>query len=372
VAKRVIQSYYRDRIAYSYFEGCSTGGRQALMAAQRDPDEFDGIVGGSPAHNLTKLAIEQNWSLRQFLPSNGAPGPGTISPAQALALKAAVLNKCDANDGVTDGLISNPLTCYFKAAEMACSAGADPATCLSEPQVQAVQNVYDGPRTSWGESLYPGKPVGSEAGWPVWLLPPITAQGGFTFSFMNYLFFPNDPGPPPGYNWYDFNFDTDPPQGLLMAGILDAVDPDLSDFRKHGGKFVLYHGWGDGLIGAQRTVEYYQAVLDRDHSRHKTESTVRLFLAPGMDHCGAFGSGLNIWDRLEPLVKWVEQGIVPDRIVAGQTLPDKTVRTRPLCPYPQEARWSGHGSTDDAANFTCERPPKEHQHGGKPEEADDE
>ncbi len=362
-AKRIVQSYYRNRIAYSYFEGCSTGGRQALMAAQRDPEAFDGIVGGAPAHNLTGLAVEQNWSLRQFLPDAGKAGAGTITPAQARALNAAVLDKCDALDGVKDGLVSNPLACTFKAAERACSSGADPATCLTDAQVSAVQNVYDGPRTSWGQSLYPGKPLGSEAGWPVWLLPPLNFQGGFTFSFMNYLFFPNDPGPAPGYNWFDFNFDTDPPQGRVMARILDAVDPDLSEFRKHGGKFILYHGWGDGLITAKRTVQYYEAVREQDHSRRKTENTIRLFLAPGMDHCGAIGGGLKDWDRLAPLVAWVEQGKAPERIVASQTLPDKSVRTRPLCPYPKEARWSGSGSTDDAANFNCVRPPREHGHG---------
>ena len=364
VAKQIIQSFYRNRIAYSYFEGCSTGGRQALMAAQRDPQAFDGIVGGSPAHDLTKLAVEQNWSLRQFLPDHGKPGPGTISVAQSLALKAAVLDKCDANDGVKDGLISNPLACHFKAEEMSCAAGADPKTCLSDAQVKAVQNVYDGPSTSWGKSLYPGKPVGSEAGWQFWLLPPLAYQGGFTFSFMNYLFFPTDPGPAPGYNWFNFNFDTDPPQGRQMAEILDAVDPDLSEFRRHGGKFILYHGWGDGLIGAQRTVQYYESVLDEFHSRRKTENTIRLFLAPGMDHCGAFGSGLSGWDRLAPLVEWVEKGKAPERIVASQTLPDKSVRTRPLCPYPQEARWTGKGSTDEAANFVCARPAKEDEDNG--------
>ncbi len=357
IAKGIIQSFYRQRIDYSYFEGCSTGGRQALMAAQRDPEAFDGIVGGAPAFDLTGLAVEQNWSLRQFLPNQGSPGPGTITPAQARALNAAVLNKCDALDGVKDGLISNPLACTFKAAEQSCSAGADPATCLSNAQVQAVQNAYDGPRTSWGSPLYPGKPLGSEAGWPLWLLPPLNFQGGFTFSFMNYLFFANDPGPAPGYNWFDFNFDTDPQQAYVMAPILNSDNPDLSAFRKHGGKFILYHGWGDGLITARRTVEYYEAVLDHDHSRPKTEKTIRLFLVPGMDHCG--GGGLQTWDRLAPLVQWVENGAAPDHILASQSLPGNTVRTRPLCPYPQEARWNGTGSTDVAANFECAMPKKD-------------
>lgn len=359
VGKRIVTAFYRAHIAYSYFEGCSTGGRQALIAAQRYPEEFDGIVGGAPAHNLTGLAVEQNWSLRQFLPNRGTPGAGTITAAQARALKSAALAKCDAADGVTDGLIDNPLACRFRAEELACGRpGVDPATCLSPAQAQAVQNVYDGPRTSWGRSLYPGKPVGSESGWPLWLIPPTTAQGGFTFSFMNYLFFPTDPGPAPGYNWFDFNFDTDPPRGHLMARILDAVDPDLSDFRKQGGKFLLYHGLSDGLIPPQRTIQYYEEVIDENRSRARTERFIRLFLVPGMDHCGTSGlldipPGLSTWDRLEPVVKWVEQGIAPDRIIASEPLAGGRTRTRPLCPYPQVARWTGSGSTDDAANFRC-------------------
>lgn len=365
VAKRIIQSFYSDRIRYSYFEGCSTGGRQALMAAQRDPDAFDGIVGGAPAHNLTGLAVEQNWSLRQFLPNQGQAGPGTISAAQAGVLASAVLEKCDALDGLKDGLIDKPMACKFDASQLACKPGDDPAKCFTPAQVSAVNNVYGGPRTSWGRTLYPGKPRGSEAGWPVWLIPPLNFQGGFTFSFMNYLFFPNDPGPAPGYNWFDFNFDTDPPQGRTMARILDAVDPDLSDFRKRGGKFVLYHGWGDGLIPAQRTVQYYESVLDRDRSSRKTEGYLRMFLPAGMDHCGAIGGGLKDWDRLAPLVDWVEKGIAPDRIIASQTLIGGVVRTRPLCPYPQTARWNGQGSSDDAANFTCAAPQRDDDHPGK-------
>jgi feruloyl esterase len=372
VAKRIAQSYYRQRIEYSYFEGCSTGGRQALMAAQRYPELFDGIVGGAPAHDLTGLAVEQNWSLRQFLPDAGKPGAGTITAAQAAALNAAALAKCDANDGVVDGLISNPLACSFKAAERSCAATGNAAACLTPAQVQAVQNVYDGPRTSWGRRLYPGKPVGSESGWPVWLLPPVTAQGGFTFSFMNYLFFPQDPGPPPGYNWYDFNFDTDPPRGRTMARILDAVDPDLGEFRRRGGKFLLYHGWGDGLIPATRTLQYYEKVVDETGSRQRTERFMRFFTVPGMDHCGAIGGGLKDWDRLAPLVDWVEKGVAPDAIVASQTLAGGAKRTRPLCPYPREARWTGSGSTDDAANFRCVMPDRGgHGHGHGHDDRDD-
>jgi feruloyl esterase len=357
VAKTIIQNYYRSGIRYSYFEGCSTGGRQALMAAQRDAEQFDGIVGGAPAHNLTGLAVEQNWSLRQFLPNDGMPGPGTITALQAIALNQAALAKCDGNDGVVDGLITNPMACSFKAEELACSKpGVDPTVCLSDPQVAAVQNAYDGPRTSWGQSLYPGKPVGSEGGWPVWLLPPLNFQGGFTFSFMNYLFFFRDPGPAPGYNWYDFNFDTDPPQGDFMARILDAVDPNLASFRGRGAKFLLYHGAADGLIPPQRTVQYYESVVAANASRERAQAFMRMFLVPGMDHCGAIGGGLKNWDRLAPLVQWVEQGQAPDRIVASQDLGGGAVRTRPLCPYPLEARWTGSGSTNDAANFSCVEP----------------
>lgn len=366
-AKRIALAFYQRRhVEYSYFEGCSTGGRQALMAAQRYPEEFDGIVGGAPAHDLTTLAVEQNWSLQKFR------GAGSIAH-KASNLFNAVMAKCDAIDGLADGLIDDPRACKFDAAKdfPACAPGTDLPTCFTPAQAAAVNEVYGGPHTSAGKSLYPGKPRGSEFWWSLWLLPDFIgspAQGGFTFSFMNYLFFPTDPGPT--YNWFDFNFDTDPQQAGTMSRILDAVDPELSKLQRQRGKLILYHGAADGLITPLRTIEYYEKVVAENHSRARTERFARLFLVPGMDHCGAVGGGLKTWDRLEPLVKWVEQGVAPDSIVASQTLQGGAVRTRPLCPYPRTAKWNGAGSSDDAANFSCVMPPRRRGERGERDEDD--
>lgn len=366
-AKQIARAFYQGQpIAYAYFEGCSTGGRQALMAAQRYPQEFNGIVGGAPAFDLTGLAVEQNWSLQKFR------GEGSISGKSA-NLFNAVMAKCDAIDGLADGLIDDPQACRFDPAVdfPACAPGTDLPTCLTPAQASALADVYDGPRTSRGKgkSLYPGKPLGSEAWWNLWLLPDLTGtpgQGGFTFSFMNYLFFKKDPGP--GYNWFDFDFDKDPQKAGTMAKILDAVDPRLQDLQRQGGKLILYHGSADGLITPLRTIEYYEEVMDRNpprraHGRRGADagalSFARLFLVPGMDHCGAVGGGLKTWDRLAPLVDWVENGIAPDTIIAAQALPGGATRTRPLCPYPSQAKWNGSGSSDDAANFACVLPAAE-------------
>lgn len=364
VAKQIARGFFKGKaIEYAYFEGCSTGGRQAMMASQRYPEEFDGIVGGAPAFDLTGLAVEQNWSLQKFR------GAGSISGKSSNLFKA-VMAKCDAVDGLTDGLIEDPRACHFDPAVdfPACAPGTDLATCLTPAQASALADVYDGPQTSRGKgkSLYPGKPLGSESWWNLWLLPDLTgtpAQGGFTFSFMNYLFFKNDPGP--GYNWFDFNFDKDPQKAGTMSKILDALDPKLKDMQRQGGKLILYHGAADGLITPLRTIEYYEEVMDKNPARHGrgrsdsdggAMSFARLFMVPGMDHCGAVGGGLKDWDRLAPLVNWVENGVAPDTIIASQNLSGGLTRTRPLCPYPSQAQWNGSGSSDDAANFACVMP----------------
>jgi feruloyl esterase len=364
-AKRIIRSYYGAPIVYSYFDGCSTGGREGLMEAQRYPFDFDGIVAGAPAHDLTGLAIEQNWSLQQLFRNNFANN--IVGKTQLLA--DAVKDKCDAIDGLKDGLIDDPRRCDFDPASLRCKPGQDPASCLTEGQVGAVRSIYQGPRNSSGFS-YRGKPAGSEFWWSLWIvpnpLPPAQggnnnapAQGGFTFDFMNYLFFRDDPGP--SFDWQNFDFETDPAKRGFMSRILNATDEDLTPFRAKGGKLILYHGWADGLIPPFRTVEYYRDVVKRERSLERTKSFARLFMVPGMDHCGFVPGGLRAWDRLAPLIAWVEQGIAPAQIVATETDgTGKPLRTRPLCPYPQVARWTGAGSPDEGTNFQCVRPPTRH------------
>jgi len=364
VAKRIIAAFYKRAPRFSYFNGCSTGGREAHMEVQRFPRDFDGIVDGAAAFDLIGLAMEQNWSMQQTFATDIA-GKHTL-------LAEAVLAQCDGLDGLVDGLIDDPRQCDFDPVSLLCSAGQDPATdaCLSPDQAAAVQRIYDGPRNSQG-AIYRGKPMGSEAFWNIWIIPPIAAQGGFVFDFMNYLFFEMDPGP--AFDWRDFDFEADAAAGAFMAEIINATDPDISAFTGmgrgrneqpkgrrglgQGGKYILYHGWADGLIPPFRTVEYYEDVVaEYGGSYEETQRDVRLFMVPGMDHCGAFGTGLQVSDWLTPLLNWVEHGIAPDRIIGTQTAGVATPRTRPLCPFPQVARYIGSGDVNDAANFACQWP----------------
>ncbi len=355
-AKQITQLVAGKSPTYSYFNGCSTGGRQALMSAQRFPNDFDGIIAGAPAHKLTGLAVEQNWSLRQFWNNNFAGNLNRNGVNKLPLLSDAVKAAC----ADAEGVISNPGACNVEPIlnSLQC-AGADTATCLTADQVAAVRAVYQGPRSSIGVSWYPGKPVGSEASWNSWLIAnsdnPATwypLQGGFGFSFVGNLFFETDPAT--NYLWTDFNFDLDPPKGAFMAGILNATNPDLSAFKARKGKLLIYHGTGDGLIGYQPTVDYYQEVESRIGAG--TSDFARMFLVHGMDHCDYFDrGGISVSDWLSPLVAWVEGGTAPDsvpgRSKAGGANP---LFTRPVCAWPKVATYTGVGLRTDAVNWSCQ------------------
>ena len=352
ISKQIIKRVGGKDPEYSYFNGCSTGGRQALMSAQRYPGDFDGIIGGAPAHQLTGLAVEQNWSLRQFQQNNFA---GNIFGKVTLLANAVKAQCAD-----TEGIISTPGTCNFDVASLQCAAGAaDTTQCLTAAQVSAVKAVHGGPRSAIGVNWYPGKPVGSEASWAFWLVNDSTdptkwspAQGGFGFSFVGNLFFETDPVV--SYKWTDFNFDFDPPKGQFMANILNATNPDLSGFKGRKGKLLMYHGTGDGLIGYQPTVEYFQEVQAR-LGESATDGFARLFLVPGMDHCDYFDrGGLQVADWLGPLVNWVEKGIAPDSIPGRSRTTNPIAFTRPVCPWPKTATYKGNGDRKDAANWSCQ------------------
>lgn len=338
---------------HSYFNGCSTGGRQALMSAQRYPEDFDGIIGGAPAFNLTGLAIEQNWSLQQFQKNNYAGNIAGKVTLLANAVKAACSDPADPL-----GLITRPESCNFNPSTLLCTAGQDPATCLTQPQVDAVRAVYQGPRSASGTPWYPGKPVGSEASWASWLVSDPASpsgwnplQGGFGFSFVNNLFFETDP--PESYVWNQFNFDVDPPRQAFMANILNANNPDLSAFNARGGKLILYHGTGDGLIGYQPTLDYYQRVQG---TVGNASAFTRLFLVPGMDHCDGFprgGVSVTPLGWLSALENWVERGAAPDAIAGSNRAGSTPSFTRPVCAWPRVATYTGTGDRLAAANYAC-------------------
>ena len=365
-AKAIVRAFYGAAPRRSYFSSCSNGGRQALMEAQRFPADYDGIIAGAPANYLTHLLAGAIWDMQSTLADPQSYIPGSKLPA----IEAATLQACDVLDGVKDGVIDSPPRCHFDPAVLLCK-GAESETCLTAAQVAALKKIYDGPRASKGEQLFPGYSVGGETGpggWAAWITgsaPEKSLQFAFGTGFWKDMVFDDA-----SWDFRTFNTERDVKVADdKIAQRLNATNPDLSAFNKRGGKLILYHGWSDAAIPPVNTVNYYRSVqskMGKDANRF-----VRLFMAPGVQHCGggpgpsSFGQGgvadgdpqHNIASALE---RWVEEGIAPEQIIAakykGPAATSGIERTRPLCAYPKVAKWIGSGSTDDAANFTCAEP----------------
>ncbi|HUB78584.1 MAG TPA: tannase/feruloyl esterase family alpha/beta hydrolase [Bryobacteraceae bacterium] len=327
-ARQAIHAYYERAAAHAYFEGCSTGGHQALMEAQRYPDDYDGIVAGDPGNNRIRLNAGFLWS---WLAAKDFPA------AKLPMLNRAVVEACDAADGIKDGLIADPRRCRFDPGSLACKSG-DSVSCLNEAEVAAVRKVYDGAR------VFPGWARGSELGWSAYFVgQPEPARSDF---WRRWVFDNLE------WNPHTFDFDRDVAAADRQVGYIDANNPDLSAFRNRKGKLLMYHGWADPVVPPEDGIGYYESVARAMGGESKIAPFFRLFMAPGMGHCGG-GPGPNDFDMLAALDIWVTEGAAPERIVASHSTAGKVDRTRPLCPYPQVARWNGTGSTDDAANFTC-------------------
>jgi hypothetical protein len=358
-AKRIAQAYYGTAPRRSYFDGCSTGGRQGLISAQRFPDDFDGIVVGAPVLDFTGTMIG-------YVTSQRALAAAPIAPAKLKIIADAVYAKCDAMDGLADGLIDDPRRCAFRpAADLpACPGDADGPACFTAAEIKALEIVYGGTKRN-GADVFPGQPVGAEiaaagpggpaaaSGWVPWLIgapsmQPIYASFGETF--FKYMAFGR---PNPNYDWLSFNVDTDLDKVQGVSSALDATDPDLSGFKARGGKIVSYFGWADPALNPLMGVRYYESVAAR--LGPATRDFYRLFMVPGMFHCSG-GVGVSSFDALTPLIEWVEKGTAPNAIVGSRIVDGKVVRTRPLCPYPQVARYKGSGSVEEAANFACVAP----------------
>jgi hypothetical protein len=362
-AKGVIFAFYGATPKRSYFNACSNGGRQALMEAERYPADYDGIAAGAPADYWTHLLTTAIYNLQAV----SAPG-SAIAASKLPAIEGAALAACDALDGVKDGVIENPAQCRFDPGVLLCK-GAETDACLTAPQIAAVRKIYAGAKTAKGEAILPGFSPGGEAeqgDWAQW----ITGAGGnpslqyaFGTNFFKYMVF-NDAS-------WDYKTSTTDRNVKLaderMAATLNAADPDLKKFESRGGKLILYHGWSDAAIPPENSVEYYRSVVKKMGSKDAA-TFVRLFMVPGMGHCGG-GAGPNVFGqngvpRSDPdhdleaaLERWVEQGEAPEQVIATKLKPGSNppvaLRTRPLCAYPLTAHWKGSGSTDDAANFVC-------------------
>jgi len=364
-AKAIIRAYYGDSPRHSYFSSCSNGGRQALMEAQRFPEDYDGIIAGAPANYWTHLIATATWIVQ-----TAETNPANYIPAAKLpAIQAAALAACDAADGLKDGLIQDPSRCRFDPSSLLC-AGPESDSCLTAAQLATLKKIYAGARDARGASVFPGYPQGGEAepgGWGPWITGE--APGKSQLHFFGTQFFANMVYQDRAWDFRTFQLE----RGLQaadrkLARVLNATDPDLKRFHDRGGKLILYHGWSDAAIPAPNSIDYYRSVAEK-LGAPRTESFVRLYLVPGMQHCGA-GSGPNFFGQGGPprddpqhdigraLEHWVEDGAAPAAIVAtryqtGQDPASGILRTRPLCPYPQVAQWKGAGSIDDAANFTC-------------------
>ena len=391
-AKTIIQNYYGSLPEYSYFEGCSTGGRQGLMEAQRYPDDFDGIVAGAPANHYQEMNAVRVWLLQRMLRDEGTAalafdgdGDGSFDSIQKLEILADVVSmKCDRLDGGVDGVIDDPSRCNFDPLRdlsmHSCRDGAETEKCFTASQIRTVQDFYSGPRDRTGAPIYAGKPIGSELQWANLFIP----YGGNSFfpsavrlggDHLNYLFYDNDPGVtvsnlldlsiepskdsmPPEWAWWEFDInDVREGKGDVMKAITDATDPDLSRFLKQRhGKLVIYHGWADALVVPQPTLQYYRDVIAATFNGDTTMARehTRLFMVPGMGHCRG-GAGPDTWDRLAPLVEWVEQDVAPDALIATHLTDGVVDNERPICAFPEQAVYSGPiGGADQQENWTAD------------------
>ncbi len=352
--KRIAAAYYGARPSRSYFDGCSTGGRQALILAQRFPEDFDGIISGAPVLNFSGTMVG-------YAKMAKALAAAPIPYAKLKTLAERIYAQCDEKDGLKDGLIDDPRRCGFRPARdlPKCADGADSNDCFTAAQIGTLENIYTDVLSN-GQRFFPGWPVGAEvagpngrSGWDNWIISESgqpTISVSFGGSFFRYVAFPEKN---PTYDLTSFDFDKDVKRLAWIHAVLDATDPDLSGFKKRGGKLLMYYGWADQALNAQMGVDYYESVLKQMGAT--TTEFFRLFMVPGMFHCGG-GVGCSSFDKLTPLMQWVEGGTAPDRLIGSRIVNGKTDRTRPLCPYPQVAKYKGSGSIDDAANFTCQTP----------------
>ncbi len=400
-SKALIRRYYGHPAKFSYFSGCSDGGREALMEAQRYPTDFDGIAAGAPAMNFqVQNTFYHAWMYRA---NHRADGSAILTASKLPALHAAALAACDAIDGLRDGLISEPRACHFNPADAQCKVGDPPGDrCLSAEEVDVARKFYEGPRDAAGHRFTIGGPqVGSELAWRGVYVPD-TATGKVlsddaALGTLRFLAFTHNPSP--NYELREFQFDQATFQQLAaLHPLYDATDTDLSGFERRGGKLILWHGWSDPHISPINTIAYYRGV--REHvGAERSDGFMRLFLFPGLYHCGG-GDGFASFDILSPLMAWVEHGAAPDHILAstarfnppmgpppggpvgagmpppgmpppgmrpgdmpegmppaaGDRGPPLPTRTRPIYAYPATAGYAGKGSVDAAASFVPRGP----------------
>jgi feruloyl esterase len=349
LAKLLTQAYYGQSPKRSYFTGCSTGGEQALMEAQRFPEDYDGIVGGAPAHNRTGVHQSILWNFRAM----ELNPEGYIPPEKLTILSDAVMKSCDAIDGVSDGIIEDPRRCSFNVASLQCKDG-DQKDCLTAAQVETAKKIYAGPSNpKTGASLYPGLPFGSEFGWNSFSPAPRAAMNAPYAPVFLWAF-------GPAWDWKTFNYDTDVvTMNQRLSPALNATSPNLDTFRSLGHKLLIYQGWSDAIVPPGETIHYYESLMARDGVQKKSaplDNSVKLYMVPGMGHCGSGPGAANFpwWDAM---VAWVERGTAPEELTGTRAPkgPAASNTLRPLCPYPQQPPHHMAGQSNISQGKSCSK-----------------
>ncbi|MEP7004561.1 MAG: tannase/feruloyl esterase family alpha/beta hydrolase [Sphingomonas bacterium] len=340
-AKAIVARFYGRPQAYAYFNGCSDGGREALMEVQRYPDDFNGVIAGAPVINDTaNNSIFHGWSAQHLRRADGAP---MFTPADLAVLHAAALEACDSSgDGVQDGVVGDPLNCRFEPGTVTCRDGHTTG-CLSGEQVQAARALYSGPRDPSGKALYYGRPIGSELSWNIF------DASAFAESFIRYMT-TEEPQP---FDLASVSYDaTALAHYNAQAGVFNALNPDIREFQRKGGKLIMWHGWGDAGVPPMSSIEYYRAV--RRTVGAGTDAFVKLYMLPGVGHCG-FGEGPDMINLVDAMIAWAEDGVPPGAVQASRRNYGRTVQTRPIYPFPMTARYTGTGDRNSATAFVGSR-----------------
>jgi tannase/feruloyl esterase len=344
-SKLILEAYYGRPAKFSYWNGCSCGGIQGFSEAARYPADYDGIIAGAPVTSMTHLQAIAVWR-RQTVEAS----PDALVPSSKLAvLHKAVVDACDARDGVKDGVLEDPTRCDFDPRTLVCKNDED-GPCLTPVQVRSVETFYApllNPRTH--APIFPGLERGGELIWGAQ-----AANGGMVAqsAYGRGAWLGDAVFQDPTWNYKAFDFDA----GLARADQLDAglmtLSPDLQKFLARGGKLLHYHGWSDPGISPRSSIDYYNSVVTAVGRANDVPNSYRLFMVPGMGHCFG-GDGATVFDPIGAMERWVEEGRAPDRMIASRWTDGKVDRTRPLCPYPQVAEYKGAGTTDDAESFVC-------------------
>jgi feruloyl esterase len=348
-AKQLIQGFYGTPVKFAYWNSCHNGGNQGLNEVQRYPEDFDGVVAGDPAYYVTRLQAGSEYISWVAL-KDGVKAPGYIPPSKYPVIHRAVLDACDAKDGVADGILEDPLRCRFDPKSIQCN-GPDAASCLTDAQVETARKIYAGAKFNDGTQVYSGFEPGSELGWGMMAAGPEPIN--ISTSFFSEMVFEN---PKWDFRTFDVDRDTRLAESRLGTAI-DAFEPKLKPFKDRGGKLILYQAWDETIIPPRTLIDYYGNIENAMGGSRQTQDFARLFVVPGSSGCPGF-SDPKAFDALDAVEKWREKNIPPDKIIFSLSDRGKYYKSLPVCPYPQIPVYKGSGDINEAASFACEAPRK--------------